>query len=521
MLNPNSITITKEQNDNCTIEIEGSKSFNLLSESYLTKLINSVVVRGKDGSTLYQFFYTEVNNVIRKDGTDVSITDNDILFNELNQFFFFINNDSGAGGLTNLPVGNFVFVNPLGNDGTGIREDYAFPFLTLNAAKNAAIAGDTIYVYGGTYNEVNQLHKDGVKWHFVGKPVLNLFAARPWTDSGIDTLIQIEGDAIFNHLTVGQMVQVTALNTVVNFNAYSATGIGNQIFKFDNGSGIINVKTKIEVNLVNRCIQLGGNANYVFNIDDIFCNSTIGGVSNAINFQNQSPVYDGYCIFNCRTIRSDRANGATISYQYFSGQGTGIFNITDKIHFMQTGNPAHSNSAIQILSGHCVVNGDIDGGEGIAINMETKFNVKSMTHNGNAYNDGTNPLIDFGNDTPDFWSGGNADVKLSGEYKSANDNVVLVRGESNNKISINGKIQSLYSGIALNSGIFVGDNASDKTILESLIIIMTANGTPESISANIAKNIKVFNHVGTNANPNGNITNLITGTDITVDADYE
>ena len=58
----------------------------------------------------------------------------------------------GTPGTVALPVGNFVFVNPLGNDGTGVREDFHLPFLTLNAAKNAAIAGDTIYVYGGTYN---------------------------------------------------------------------------------------------------------------------------------------------------------------------------------------------------------------------------------------------------------------------------------------------------------------------------------------------------------------------------------
>ena len=89
MLSPNSITITKEQNDNITVLITGEKSFNLLSQSYLTKMINSVLVRGNDGSIPYEFFYTEVNKVIRKDGTVVLITDNATLFDELNQFFFF------------------------------------------------------------------------------------------------------------------------------------------------------------------------------------------------------------------------------------------------------------------------------------------------------------------------------------------------------------------------------------------------------------------------------------------------
>ena len=47
----------------------------------------------------------------------------------------------GGGGLTSLPLGNFVFVNPLGNDATGLRERFDLPFLTLNAAKIAAQAG--------------------------------------------------------------------------------------------------------------------------------------------------------------------------------------------------------------------------------------------------------------------------------------------------------------------------------------------------------------------------------------------
>jgi hypothetical protein len=89
MLLPNSINIVKEQNDNVTIHIDNAKSFNLLSESYLTKQINSVTVRGKGGEVLYEFFYTEVDTVTRKDGTIISVTDNDILFDEFNLFFFF------------------------------------------------------------------------------------------------------------------------------------------------------------------------------------------------------------------------------------------------------------------------------------------------------------------------------------------------------------------------------------------------------------------------------------------------
>ena len=428
--------------------------------------------------------------------------------------------DAGGGAAVPMPIGNSVFVNPLGDDGTGAREDFHLPFLTLNAAKNAALAGDTIYVYGGTYNEGNTLSKTGVKWHFVGRPVLNLFASRVWTDLDVQEDIYISGDAIFNHLGVGQMVYIGNAASTLHFNGYSVTGNGQQLFSLRGGSGIVNIETKLEVTLVNRCIQLGGNASYVFNIDDIFCNSFIGGVANAINFQNQAPVYAGNCVFNCRTIRSDRANGATISMQYGPLTGTAIFNITDKIHRQQAVSPAHTDSAIQMLSGNIEVNGDIDGGTGHAINMETKFFAKKMVHNGNAINDGTTPLVDCGNDTPDFWSGGLIDAKLNGEYESANEKVITHRGEPNNKFNINGAILSKYAGVGTNYGLYLAANAN-VTILDSVKIVSDNNGTPFGIGAAAARNVKIIHNAASNVNVDGNISNLITGTTYVFDTDVE
>lgn len=45
------------------------------------------------------------------------------------------------------------------------------PFRTLTAAKNAAISGDTILVYPGTYTE-RDLLKNGVNWHFMAGAVV-------------------------------------------------------------------------------------------------------------------------------------------------------------------------------------------------------------------------------------------------------------------------------------------------------------------------------------------------------------
>src|SRR5512138_405692 len=70
-------------------------------------------------------------------------------------------------------TGNLVWVDQVnGNDGTGTRGMMSKPFLTLNGAKAAAQAGDTVVVLPGTYNE-RQIAKNGVNWHFVAGTVVS------------------------------------------------------------------------------------------------------------------------------------------------------------------------------------------------------------------------------------------------------------------------------------------------------------------------------------------------------------
>ena len=61
-----------------------------------------------------------------------------------------------------------------------------------------------------------------------------------------------------------------------------------------------------------------------------------------------------------------------------------------------------------------------------------------------------------------------------------------------------------------------------KLILKNVVIILDgATGTPLSIGASGAKNIKVYHNVGTNFAADVNITNIITGTSIVEATDYE
>lgn len=63
-------------------------------------------------------------------------------------------------------VNNTVFVDQaFGSDSTGLRERLDLPFQTITAAQTAALSGDTIHVFPGTYTDYN-LGKYGVSFYF-------------------------------------------------------------------------------------------------------------------------------------------------------------------------------------------------------------------------------------------------------------------------------------------------------------------------------------------------------------------
>lgn len=61
-----------------------------------------------------------------------------------------------------------------GNQSLVVDQEHG-PYFTLAAAKAAAVSGDTIFVYPGTYEE-NDLLKDGVNWHFYAGAIVT------WTE---------------------------------------------------------------------------------------------------------------------------------------------------------------------------------------------------------------------------------------------------------------------------------------------------------------------------------------------------
>lgn len=71
-----------------------------------------------------------------------------------------------ANGGAGTKAGNVLFVSTTGVNATAVKGNAAKPYLTLDAAIAAAVAGDVIYVFSGTYNPTTNLFKDGVGWIF-------------------------------------------------------------------------------------------------------------------------------------------------------------------------------------------------------------------------------------------------------------------------------------------------------------------------------------------------------------------
>jgi hypothetical protein len=80
-------------------------------------------------------------------------------------------------GTVGLPLGvsgsyHVLWVSPDGSDITGTRGRQTLPFLTIQAAKTAALVGDLIYVSAGSYTDT-AIQKNGVFYYFEMGAVVN------------------------------------------------------------------------------------------------------------------------------------------------------------------------------------------------------------------------------------------------------------------------------------------------------------------------------------------------------------
>ncbi len=141
-------------------------------------------------------------------------------------------------------VANTAFVAKNGNDGTAVIGNLSKPFLTIEAAHAAAVAGTSIYVFAGNYIISTGLYKsEVVGYHF--EPGVNINCIAAWMFNGnilgLGLNLNVTGAAIIN--CNGGFVRspegVGSSN--INITVASVTWNTNLVFVYSNATSNISI----------------------------------------------------------------------------------------------------------------------------------------------------------------------------------------------------------------------------------------------------------------------------------------
>lgn len=191
--------------------------------------------------------------------------------------------------------GRILYVATTGNDSTGTIGDLSKPYLTIEAAVSAAVSGDLIYVFTGTYNLTTTasagIAKDGVTYYF-------------------------QPNTTVNKATTGAIFNITGFTT--GFNVYglanfNKTGSGtNPIFLASANAFDFTFEAQDVTNTVGQCFNLSLNAkNGSIRCRHVKSTASVCFIFPGVYFNN-----DSYYII-ADTITS------TASYAVSFSQGTG------------------------------------------------------------------------------------------------------------------------------------------------------------------------------------------------------
>ena len=199
---------------------------------------------------------------------------------------------------------NVVYVATNGDNSLGARNDISRPFLTLEAAANAAISGDTIVVYSGTYTvtttATNGIAKSGVNYYFYPNTTVNKATAGDIFNTTSLTTFNVYGYASFNKTSgTGRIFNNAGNNIGFNFEALDLTNSTSDCFLIGTAiqlGGIeINIKIRNATSSAGAVINSGnaGTWNLNFNFNNISSTSTnaitmTGSVSIQMNLNGRS-----------------------------------------------------------------------------------------------------------------------------------------------------------------------------------------------------------------------------------------
>lgn len=137
--------------------------------------------------------------------------------------------ESSAGAISQIDTGDTLWVDAVfGDDATAQRQRQDLPFLTTEAARDAATTGDTIYVRPGSYTVTSSLAKNGVNWNFQpGASVTRSDYTQTgiWDDGGAAMSFVVAGSGDFVRTNDGQSDEDLILSVVNVENASSVIHI--------------------------------------------------------------------------------------------------------------------------------------------------------------------------------------------------------------------------------------------------------------------------------------------------------
>lgn len=220
-----------------------------------------------------------------------------------------------------VEVNDTVFVDAAyGNDGLGAREDMSKAFATIEAAVAAAVAGDTIHVWPGTYAPVSNLATKQLDFHFATGAVVN--ATIIIFDISTDIPITVTGHGVFTSSL--QVVRLAALTGSIVFEGDRITSTGNSTLEFTQGAFRVEIPNILnsDPSTGNALLCNGGAQGEV--IADNISKSTDGG--HTIQFIGWTAglvqlfinnIYSPTGALNFAAIKTDSTNGAATSLEVY------------------------------------------------------------------------------------------------------------------------------------------------------------------------------------------------------------
>lgn len=190
----------------------------------------------------------------------------------------------GDPGPNQLLIQNSLIVAKNGNDGTGARNDWAKPFLTIQVANAAAIAGDIVIVFPGSYSVGGAaMNKNGVAYYFYkGASVVS--SSNLITDSGVADSINIFGEGDFGSTNL-RVLYTTNSGTNIHFEFNQAIGFfdGITIGDADN----VYIRGKYCKAITQYTATVRGNSKGIMDID-VYDGSVATFAAETVGFRNHS-----------------------------------------------------------------------------------------------------------------------------------------------------------------------------------------------------------------------------------------